>query len=130
MDRSAAYAARWIAKHVVKAGLAGKCEVQIAYAIGVARPVSVHVDTFGTGSVSDRVLEQALDTVFDLRPAAIIADLELLKPQYRALAAYGHMGREDLPVKWEETPRIKDLLKAVSEITQKNVSGAPRMVAV
>ncbi|MDD5025992.1 MAG: methionine adenosyltransferase [Candidatus Peribacteraceae bacterium] len=130
VDRSAAYAARWIAKHVVKAGLARKCEVQIAYAIGVARPVSVHVDTFGTGSVSDRVLEQALNTVFDLRPAAIIADLELLKPQYRALAAYGHMGREDLPVKWEETPRIKDLLKAVSEITQKEIAASPKLTVV
>lgn len=113
VDRSAAYAARCIAKHIVKAELADKCEIQIAYAIGVAQPVSVHVDTFGTGKVSDRELERAVKATFDLRPAAIIKDLDLLKPQYRALAAYGHMGREDLAVKWEETPRIDGLIKAV-----------------
>ncbi len=110
VDRSAAYAARWVAKHVVKAGLARKCEVQVAYAIGVAAPVSVHVETFGTGKVNDRKLEQAINKVFDLRPAAIIRDLDLLRPQYRQLAAYGHMGREDLSVKWEQTPRTADLL--------------------
>lgn len=110
VDRSAAYAARWVAKHVVKAGLARKCELQVAYAIGVAAPVSVHVETFGTGKVSDRKLEEAINKVFDLRPAAIIRDLDLLRPQYRALAAYGHLGREDLPVKWEQTPRVADLL--------------------
>jgi S-adenosylmethionine synthetase len=113
VDRSAAYAARWIAKHVVKAGLARKCEVQVAYAIGIAAPVSIHCETFGTGKVSDRALEKAIQEVFDLRPAAIIRDLDLLKPQYMQLASYGHMGREDLGVKWEETPRVEALLKAV-----------------
>ena len=113
VDRSAAYAARWVAKHVVKAGLARKCEVQVAYAIGIASPVSVHVETFGTGKISDRKLEQAISAVFDLRPAAIIRDLDLLKPQYRALAAYGHMGREDLGVQWEKCDRVDALLNAV-----------------
>ncbi|MDD5055627.1 MAG: methionine adenosyltransferase [Candidatus Peribacteraceae bacterium] len=113
VDRSAAYAARWVAKHIVKAGLARKCEVQVAYAIGIARPVSIRVDTFGTGKVSDRKLETAINTVFDLRPAAIISDLDLLRPQYRKLASYGHMGREDLGVKWEECPRVDALTKAV-----------------
>jgi S-adenosylmethionine synthetase len=113
VDRSAAYAARWIAKHVVKAGLARKCEVQVAYAIGIAEPVSVHCETFGTGKVSDRLLEKAVTKVFDLRPAAIIHDLDLLKPQYRNLASYGHMGREDLGVKWEICDRVDALQKAV-----------------
>ncbi len=113
VDRSAAYAARWIAKHVVKAKLARKCEVQVAYAIGIAAPVSVHCETFGTGIVSDRKLEKAITEVFDLRPAAIIRDLDLLKPQYRKLAAYGHMGREDLGVAWEKCDRVAALLKAV-----------------
>ncbi len=113
VDRSAAYAARWVAKHVVKAGLARKCEVQVAYAIGIAQPVSVHVETFGTAKVSDRQIEKAITKVFDLRPAAIIKDLDLCKPQYRKLAAYGHMGREDLGVLWEQTPRVDALLKAV-----------------
>ncbi|MBI4129068.1 methionine adenosyltransferase [Candidatus Peregrinibacteria bacterium] len=112
VDRSAAYAARWVAKHIVKAGLARKCEVQIAYAIGIAEPVSIHVDTFSGHSLSDRGLERAIREVFDLRPAAIIRDLDLLKPQYRNLAAYGHMGREELLVKWEETPRLEALGKA------------------
>jgi S-adenosylmethionine synthetase len=113
VDRSAAYAARWVAKHVVRAGLASKCEVQVAYAIGVAAPVSIRVDTFGTGKHSDRVLEKVIGTVFDLRPAAIIRDLELLKPQFRSLAAYGHLGREDLGVAWEQTPRVEALLAAL-----------------
>ncbi len=113
VDRSAAYAARWVAKHVVKAGLARKCEVQVAYAIGVAAPVSIHVETFGTAKVNDRALEKAIAQVFDLRPAAIIRDLELLKPQYRNLAAYGHIGREDLGVKWEKCDRVDALLKAI-----------------
>jgi S-adenosylmethionine synthetase len=113
VDRSAAYAARWIAKHIVKAGLASKAEVQIAYAIGIAQPVSIHVDTFGTGKKSDRALEIAVAKTFDLRPAAIIDDLDLLKPQYEQLAAYGHMGREDLGVKWEQTDRIEKLLSAL-----------------
>ena len=111
VDRSAAYAARWVAKNVVAAGLATRCQVQLAYAIGVARPVSVLVETFGTGKVSDEALEAAVDKVFDLRPTAIIRDLDLRKPIYRQLAAYGHMGREDLGVAWEKTDRV-DALKA------------------
>ena len=111
VDRSAAYAARWVAKNVVAAGLADKCQVQLAYAIGVARPVSVLVETFGTGVVADSELEAAVEKVFDLRPTAIIRDLDLRKPIYRQLAAYGHMGREDLGVSWEKTDRV-DALKA------------------
>ena len=111
VDRSAAYAARWVAKNVVAAGLADKCQVQLAYAIGVAQPVSVLVDTFGTGTVGDEKLEEAVKKVFDLRPTAIIRDLDLRKPIYRQLAAYGHMGREDLGVSWEKTDRV-DALKA------------------
>ena len=111
VDRSAAYAARYVAKNVVAAGLATKCQVQLAYAIGVARPVSVLVETFGTGVVSDEKLEEAVEKVFDLRPTAIIRDLDLRKPIYRQLAAYGHMGREDLGVSWEKTDRV-DALKA------------------
>ncbi|MBQ5316121.1 MAG: methionine adenosyltransferase [Oscillospiraceae bacterium] len=113
VDRSAAYAARYVAKNIVAAGLADKCEVQIAYAIGVAKPVSVMVDTFGTGKVGDDKLSEAVTKVFDLRPAAIIRDLELRKPQYRKLAAYGHMGREDLGVAWEKTDRVEALKAAV-----------------
>ena len=112
VDRSAAYAARWVAKHIVKAGLASKCEVQVAYAIGVAAPVSLRVDTFGTGKLSDRALEKAVGATFDLRPAAIIKDLNLLRPQYRQVAAYGHMGREDTDVAWEKCTRVDALLKA------------------
>ena len=114
VDRSAAYAARWVAKNVVAAGLASKCEVQLAYAIGVAEPVSIMVDTFGTGTVADSVIEDAVRKVFDLRPAAIIRDLDLRKPIYRQLAAYGHMGREDLGVKWEATDRVDALKAAVN----------------
>ena len=114
VDRSAAYAARWVAKNVVAAGLASKCEVQLAYAIGVAEPVSIMVDTFGTGTVADSVIEDAVRKVFDLRPAAIIRDLDLRKPIYRQLAAYGHMGREDLGVKWELTDRVDALKAAVN----------------
>jgi S-adenosylmethionine synthetase len=113
VDRSGAYAARWVAKHIVKAGLAKRAEVQVAYAIGVAQPVSIRVDTFGTGTKPDAVLSAAVMKVFDLRPAAIIRDLDLLKPQYRALAAYGHLGREDLSVGWERCDRIEALQKAV-----------------
>ena len=115
VDRSAAYAARWVAKNVVAAGLATKCEVELAYAIGVAKPVSIMVDTFGTGTVADEKIEQAVEKVFDLTPAAIIRDLDLLKPIYRQLAAYGHMGREDLGVKWESTDRADALKAAVAE---------------
>ena len=111
VDRSAAYAARWVAKNVVAAGLARKCQVQLAYAIGVAQPVSVLVETFGTGVVSDAKLEEAVRKVFDLRPTAIIRDLGLRAPIYQKLAAYGHMGREDLDVAWEKTDRV-DALKA------------------
>ena len=115
VDRSAAYAARWVAKNVVAAGLATKCEVELAYAIGVAKPVSIMVDTFGTGTVADEKIEQAVEEVFDLTPAAIIRDLDLRKPIYRQLAAYGHMGREDLGVKWESTDRADALKAAVAE---------------
>ena len=115
VDRSAAYAARWVAKNVVAAGLATKCEVELAYAIGVAKPVSIMVDTFGTGTVADEKIEQAVEKVFDLTPAAIIRDLDLRKPIYRQLAAYGHMGREDLGVKWESTDRAEALKAAVAE---------------
>ena len=114
VDRSAAYAARWVAKNVVAAGLATKCEVELAYAIGVAKPVSIMVDTFGTGTVADEKIVQAVEKVFDLTPAAIIRDLDLRKPIYRNLAAYGHMGREDLGVKWENTDRVEKLEAAVA----------------
>ena len=117
VDRSAAYAARWVAKNVVAAGLARRCQLQLAYAIGVAQPVSVMVDTFGTGTVSDEVLEKAVKKVFDLRPAAIIRDLDLRKPIYRQLAAYGHMGRTDLKVRWEDTDRVDALKAAVAELS-------------
>ena len=113
VDRSAAYAARYVAKNIVAAGLAKRCQVELAYAIGVARPVSILVDTFGTGTVEDSVLAGAVQKVFDLRPTAIIRDLDLRRPIYRKLAAYGHMGREDLGVKWEETDRVNALLEAV-----------------
>ncbi len=115
VDRSAAYAARYVAKNIVAAKLAKRCEVQLAYAIGVAHPVSVMIDTFGTGTVSEDVLSRAVAEVFDLRPAAIIRDLDLRRPIYRALAAYGHMGREELGVKWEETDRTSALLAAVKD---------------
>ena len=113
VDRSAAYAARYIAKNVVAAGLARRCQVQLAYAIGVAKPVSVLVETFGTGKVDDGLLSDAVQQVFDLRPTAIIRQLELRKPIYQKLAAYGHMGREDLGVRWEDTDKVEDLLAAV-----------------
>ena len=116
VDRSAAYATRWVAKNIVAAGLAKQCEVQVAYAIGVAKPVSIMVDTFGTGVVADEKIEQAVEKVFDLTPAAIIRDLDLRKPIYRQLAAYGHMGREDLGVKWENTDRVEALKAAVAEL--------------
>ena len=116
VDRSAAYATRWVAKNIVAAGLAKQCEVQVAYAIGVAKPVSIMVDTFGTGTVADEKIEQAVEKVFDLTPAAIIRDLDLRKPIYRQLAAYGHMGREDLGVKWENTDRVGALKAAVAAL--------------
>ena len=113
VDRSAAYAARYVAKNVVAAGIAKKCEVQIAYAIGVAKPVSVMIDTFGTGKFSDEAIADAINKVFDLRPAAIIETLDLRKPIYKKLAAYGHMGREDLGVNWEKTDKAQALLDAL-----------------
>ena len=113
VDRSAAYAARYVAKNIVAAGLADRCQVELAYAIGVARPVSVLIETFGTGKVSDEKLEEAVSRVFDLRPTAIIRDLDLRKPIYRKLAAYGHMGREDLGVAWEKTDRVDALRAAI-----------------
>ena len=113
VDRSAAYASRYVAKNIVAAGLADKCLVQLAYAIGIAKPVSIMVDTYGTGKVSDEKLAEAVEKVFDLRPTAIIRDLDLKKPIYRQLAAYGHMGREDLGVNWEKTDRVDALLNAV-----------------
>ncbi|MBR3534997.1 MAG: methionine adenosyltransferase [Oscillospiraceae bacterium] len=113
VDRSAAYAARYAAKNVVAAGLADKCEVQLAYAIGVARPVSVLVDTFGTGKADDDKIAEAVNKVFDLRPASIIEKLDLRKPQYRKLAAYGHMGCEDLGAAWEKTDKTEELKKVL-----------------
>ena len=113
VDRSAAYAARYVAKNIVAAGIAKRCEVQLAYAIGVAKPVSVLVDTFGTGVVSDHIIADAVNKVFDLRPAAIISSLDLRNTKYRPLAAYGHMGREDLGVAWEKTDKVEQLKAAL-----------------
>ena len=114
VDRSAAYAARWVAKNIVAAGLAKRCELQLAYAIGVAEPVSVMVETFGTGTVDEGRLAEAVRRVFDLRPAAIIETLDLRRPIYKQLAAYGHMGREELGVKWEQTDKVEELKKALA----------------
>ena len=114
VDRSAAYAARWVAKNIVAAGLARRCQVELAYAIGVAQPVSILVDTFGTGAVDDGKLEEAVRKVFDLRPTAIIRDLDLRRPIYRKLAAYGHMGREDRGVTWGKTGRAEALKAAAA----------------
>lgn len=116
VDRSAAYASRWVAKNVVAAGLARKCEVQLAYAIGVANPVSIMIDTFGTSAVPEEKIEKAVEKVFDLRPYAIIKRLDLRKPIYKKLASYGHMGREDLGVLWEKTDmadRLKEVVKGL-----------------
>ena len=111
VDRSAAYAARWVAKNNVAAGLADKCEVELAYAIGVAKPVSVLVDTFGTGTKSDEEISEIVSKVFDLRPSAIIRELDLRKPIYKNVAAYGHMGREDLNVTWEQLNKVDEIKK-------------------
>lgn len=116
VDRSAAYAARYVAKNIVAAGLADKCEIQISYAIGVANPVSVFIDTFGTGKVDDILLTEAVRKVFDLRPAAIIRDLDLRRPIYRKLASYGQMGREDLDVLWERTDKVDQLKQVIKDI--------------
>ena len=114
MDRSAAYAARWVAKHVVASGAARRCELQVAYAIGVARPVSVLVETFGTEEVDPAKITDAVSDIFDLRPAAIIRDLDLRRPIYRKTAAYGHFGRSDKELTWEQTPRLDDLRSALN----------------
>jgi S-adenosylmethionine synthetase len=114
VDRSAAYAARWVAKHVVASGAAERCEVQVAYAIGVARPVSVLVETFGTERVDRQKIAKAVDALFDLRPAAIIRDLDLRRPIYQRTAAYGHFGRTDHGFAWELTPRLDDLRRELS----------------
>ena len=113
VDRSAAYAARWVAKNIVAAGLADRCQVQLAYAIGVARPVSVRVDAFGTGTVSDVKLEDVVDQLFDLRPTAIIRRLDLRRPIYRQVAAYGHFGRPELDLPWERTDMVESLKAAL-----------------
>jgi S-adenosylmethionine synthetase len=114
VDRSAAYAARWVAKHVVAAGAATRCEIQVAYAIGVARPVSIMVETFGTETVASSAIQRAIDEVFDLRPAAIIRDLELRRPIYRRTAAYGHFGRNEKEFSWEHTTRLDDFRAALN----------------
>ena len=116
VDRSASYAARWVAKNIVAAGLADKCEVELAYAIGVARPLSVFIDTFGTETVPIEKLSAAVNKVFDLRPSAIIDALDLRRPIYKQVAAYGHMGREDLGVPWEETNRVDALKDAIAAL--------------
>ena len=118
VDRSAAYAARWVAKNIVAAGLAHKCEIQLAYAIGVSHPLSVMVDTFGTGSVDDALLASAVEKVFDLRPGAIIRDLDLRRPIYEKTAAYGHFGRKDPDFTWEATNRTDELKAAVAELSK------------
>jgi S-adenosylmethionine synthetase len=113
VDRSAAYAARWVAKHVVASGAASRCEVQVAYAIGVARPVSLLVETFGTEKVDPTQIVKAVDGIFDLRPAAIVRDLDLKRPIYRKTAAYGHFGRSEKDFTWEDTSRVDDLKQAL-----------------
>lgn len=112
VDRSGAYAARWVAKNIVAAGLADRCEIQLAYAIGVARPLSINVETFGTGKIDDAKIARLVDEVFDLRPGAIIRDLDLRRPIYQKTAAYGHFGREDADFTWERTNKVTDLLSA------------------
>jgi S-adenosylmethionine synthetase len=113
VDRSAAYACRWVAKNVVAAGLADRCEIEVAYAIGVARPLSLNIETFGTGKVADEKIVKAINEVFDLRPGAIIRDLDLRKPIYQKTASYGHFGRDDIEFSWEKTNKVKDLQTAV-----------------
>jgi S-adenosylmethionine synthetase len=112
VDRSGAYAARWVAKNVVAAGLADRCEIQVAYAIGVARPLSINVETFGTGCIEDERIAEAVSEVFDLRPGAIIRDLDLRRPIYQKVASYGHFGRDDLDLTWEHTNKVDDLRTA------------------
>ncbi len=112
VDRSGAYASRWVAKHIVAAGLADRCEIQVAYAIGVAHPLSINVETFGTGKLADEEIARLVDELFDLRPGAIIRDLKLRRPIYQAVAAYGHFGREDLDLSWERLDRLEELKAA------------------
>ncbi|HMD87970.1 MAG TPA: methionine adenosyltransferase [Anaerolineaceae bacterium] len=112
VDRSATYAARWVAKNVVAAGLADRCEVQVAYAIGVAHPLSINVETFGTGVISDDEIAALISKVFDLRPGAILRDLDLRKPIYQQVASYGHFGRDDLDLSWEKTNKAEELRQA------------------
>ena len=116
VDRSATYAARWVAKNIVAAGLAKKCEIQLAYAIGVAKPVSIMVDTFGTGIVKDDIIAEIVQENFDLRPGAIIRDLDLRRPIYKATAAYGHFGREDIDAPWEKTNKVEDIKASLAKI--------------
>ena len=116
VDRSAAYAARYVAKNIVAAGIADKCEIGLAYAIGVARPLSIYVDTFGTGKIADSEIESLVQKYFDLRPAAIIKDLDLLRPIYKAISSYGHFGRKDLDLPWEKTDKAEILKKEAFEI--------------
>ncbi|MGO0806145.1 methionine adenosyltransferase domain-containing protein, partial [Clostridioides difficile] len=111
VDRSAAYAARYVAKNIVAAGLADKCEIELAYAIGIARPLSIFIDTFGTGKVSEEKLVELVNKHFDLRPGAIIRDLDLRKPLYKKVAAYGHFGRTDIDLPWERTDKVEQLRK-------------------
>jgi len=106
VDRSAAYAARWAAKHIVAAGIADRCEIQLAYAIGVARPLSINVETFGTGRLSEEMIVRLIEDNFDLRPGAIIRDLDLRRPIFRQTAVYGHFGRDDLDLPWERLDRL------------------------
>ena len=112
VDRSAAYAARWVAKNIVAAGLADRCEIEVAYAIGMARPVSVNVETFGTGKIADIKIAQLITEHFDLRPGAIIRDLDLRRPIFQQVAAYGHFGRDDLDLSWEKTTKAAELKAA------------------
>ena len=123
VDRSAAYAARWVAKNVVAAGLADRCEIQVAYAIGVAHPLSVNVETFGTGNIPDEQIAALITEHFDLRPGAIIRDLDLRKPIYRQVSVYGHFGRDDLDLSWERTDRA-DLLREAAGLAEKVTAGA------
>ena len=111
VDRSAAYAARWVAKNLVAAGVAEKLEIQLAYAIGVAKPVSIQIDTFGTGKVDEETLVSIVEKVFDLRPGAIIRDLDLRRPIYKQTAAYGHFGRTDVKLPWEELNKVEEIKK-------------------
>jgi S-adenosylmethionine synthetase len=122
VDRSGAYASRWVAKHIVAAGLAERCEIQVAYAIGVAHPLSINVETFGTGQLPDEEIARLVDELFDMRPGAIIRDLELRRPIYQAVAAYGHFGREDLDLPWEKLNRLEEL-KSAAGVVNSVVSG-------